>query len=129
MSTASRVKQQEKMNQLEEMVATTKSKMNSWNSLVENVNVPLDFYAALMTGRPELLKVVKPRELTEDECRNVYNLIAVLIETNQELQKHANELSRMVNNWSGAFKQLHSVGQRIERFAKFQELNPEEDDA
>lgn len=103
-------------------------KLDSWNSFVENMTVPTDIYAALMTNRPELLKACPPRELNKEECAALYGVLAGLMQTNAALREHAQDLAHFVDTWGSAFKQLHSVGNRIQRFANFRAQDENDDD-
>lgn len=105
-----------------------RAKLNSWNSFVEELQVPSEIYPALLTNRMELLKLAKPRELSVKECAGLYQLIGGLIETNSALREHAAEVAHQTKIWADAFKQLHAVGQRIEKFAQFKhdEIDTEE---
>jgi hypothetical protein len=94
-------------------------KMPGPASLTEDVAMPPEFVAAFVTGRPELVKLVRPRALTEEECKSLYNAMAVLIQTNAALIEHAQRLATSVDQWDNAFKQLDSVGRRIVDFANF----------
>jgi hypothetical protein len=95
-------------------------KLDSWTAYVDPMTVPSDIYPALLSGRPELLKAVQPRALSADESKVLFDIIGNLIETNIALRDHASQLASFTHIWTDAFKQLHSVGERIERFAKFQ---------
>ena len=97
-----------------------KIRMDGWNQLTESVKAPAEVMAALMTGRPELARTAPARALSVEECKALYHLLAVLIETNYALQRHAQETAKLVKNWGDAFTTLDSLGRRIERFANFQ---------
>lgn len=94
-------------------------KLDSWTSFVDDMKVPSDIYAALASGRPELIKAVSPRALTAEQAKPLFDIIASLIGTNVALRDHAQQLAHFTHIWTDAFKQLHSVGDRIERFANF----------
>jgi hypothetical protein len=104
------------------------SNLDSWNSFVESINVPGDMLPALMTGRPELLRIVKGRVLTADECTNVYKLVAVLIETNMALREHSQLVAQLTSNLLNGFTAIHSAGKRIDDFANFRIKGIEEND-
>jgi hypothetical protein len=95
------------------------TKLNSWTEFVDALNVPNDLFPALMSNRPELVKLVKPRPLGAEEHGVYLDLIAGLMETNRALREHASTLARLTANWADAFTALRSVGHRIERFANF----------
>lgn len=122
------VKSQEAAQYLDAQLAQVKTKLESWAAFVEAVDVPSDIYPALQTGRPELLKLANPRALTQEECAKLYQLLAVLIETNQALQQHSQEVGRLVNRWADAFKHLHSVGLRVTRYANFESQHGNEEE-
>lgn len=106
-----------------------KCKLDSWNSFVENMQVPADIYPALMTNRPELLKIAPPRALSKEECAVIYKILAGLLETNAALREHAEQVAHFVDLWSDAFKHLRGLGERIQKFANFRYQDDENDDA
>lgn len=95
------------------------TKLNSWTDFVDALNVPTDLFPAMMSNRPELVKLVKSRPLSAVEHQVYLDLIAGLMETNAALREHASQLARLTTNWSHAFVGLRNIGQRIERFANF----------
>lgn len=99
-----------------------KRRLDSLNSLVEQVQLPADVYPALQTGRTELLKIMAPRPMSAEECAAVYKLLAVMIETNQALIDHGQQLAQLVSNWGAAFVQLNTIGNQIEQFARFEPI-------
>jgi hypothetical protein len=115
--------------ELNEKVArlAREAKLESWSSFVEELPVPGDLAAGLMTGRPELIRTAPGRALTVEECRALYRLIAGLVETNSALQEHARELAKLVGAWGDSFKALRAIGGQIERFAEFKPVAEEED--
>lgn len=94
-------------------------KLDRWTSLVEEIKVPGDMYPALASGRPELIKLIQPRDLSAEEAKVLFDIIASLIGTNIALREHAQQLAQFTDNWTEAFKHLHSIGNRIQRFANF----------
>lgn len=118
-----------KAQEMEELLQrlSQECRLDSWTSFIEPVDVPRELYVALQTGRPELLSLLQPRAMTEQEVANLYTLISVLIRTNMALREHAAEVAHMVKIWGDAFKHLHSVGRRIEDFAQFRSATSEED--
>jgi hypothetical protein len=115
---------EERMDYLNELIrkADEETALRSWAELTDSVTVWPEVYAALMTGRPQLLESLRPRALSVSECEVLFGLIKTLVKTNHALQTHAQQLSRMVANWSGAFTQLHSTGQDIVNFASFKRV-------
>lgn len=116
--------------ELDDMVGdlSAKCRLDSWNALVQEVQVPSELLPALMTSRPELLAILKPRSLSEEECAAIYKLLAVLIETNFALRTHAEQLALLTHNWADLFKGLHGTGDRIMRFARFEKIGADESD-
>jgi len=94
-------------------------RLRDWSHYIESIELPQDVLPALMTGRPELLRTVRPRALTEDEAAKLYKAMAGLIETNMALREHAEQLAQLTNNWAQQFAGLHGVGEKIQRFANF----------
>ena len=101
--------------------------LDSWNSFVEELQVPGELLPALMTQRTELLALLKPRELSESECDSLYKLIAGLVKTNRALQLHAQQLATLVENWENQFSGLEAIGRQISEFAQFQRVQTEEE--
>lgn len=99
--------------------AAMKTALKSPAELTEPVECPAEFFAAFVTGRPELIKLVKPRSLNETECAAIYKLVAVLIETNSALREHAETVGKAVGDWADLFKGLNKLGWEIENFAQF----------
>jgi hypothetical protein len=111
-----------KAQELDEQIKLLASecRLDAWTAFVDEMAVPGDMYPALASGRPELLKLIQPRAMTADEAKPLFDIIASLIATNMALREHAEQLALFAHNWADAFKALHSVGERIERFAKFE---------
>lgn len=112
---------------LSEKAATCQ--MRSWNDFTAPVTIPPELFPALMTGRPELLEGLKPRALSEDECKSIYELIVTLIKTNMALREHAELLAQSVSTWAGAFRHLEKVGVSIQHFANFRSPDGADGDA
>ena len=104
-------------------------KLYSKNSLTEEVTgLPTVVASALMTGRSEMLKLHKPwLEPDEGRLRAEYqacvNLIRVLLDTNDALQKHcqylADQTQKVHGLVTGTVRALH----RLENYANF--IDPE----
>jgi hypothetical protein len=86
--------------------------------LVETIDLPLDLGVALMTGRSELLKLAVPRDMT-DEVARLYNVIAVLIDTNIALRAHAQETAQCAQTVAQQIKGVQRYALRLEQFANF----------
>lgn len=104
------------------------AKLDSWNSFVEELQVPGDIAPALYTMRPEMLKLVQPRQLSQLEHQTYLNLIAGLIQTNIALRQHTEETARLVGNWVGQVNGIIPLASRIQHFANFRRLGEFDDD-
>lgn len=112
----------DKAHELNEQIKRLASecRLDSWTALVKDTAVPGDIYPALSSGRPELIALIQPRDLTAAEAKVLFDIIASLIGTNIALKEHAQQLALFTKIWADAFKQLESVGDRVQRFAQFQ---------
>lgn len=128
MSKATTAKRAERKQHLNAVIdrAQDANLLESWNAFIAPFEVPMDVMPALMTGRTELLAAVQPRALSEVEARAMFGLVSVLIRTNVALREHAEALAHMVEIWSTSFKQLESVGHRIEAFANFRKSSADD---
>lgn len=99
--------------------------LKSWNELIEDVSLPNDFALALMSGRPELLRIVN-RPLSVEEARQVAHAMQVVMETNVALQRHCQEMADMVRDAYGNLKGLTTKLGQLEDHANFRQ--PLEDD-
>lgn len=104
-----------------------KCKLNSYTSFTEALHFPADFLPAVLSGRPELLRVATPRAMSTEEVATLYTLLAGLMDTNMVLRTHAQEVAKAVGIWKEAFRQLESVGHQIENFANFKPLTANDD--
>lgn len=95
-------------------------RLDSWSALIDETRVPMDILPALMSGRPELIKLVTPRKLTAEESGVLLSIIASLLGTNMALREHAERLAQFTDQWTDSFKQLYTLGARIKSFAHFQ---------
>jgi hypothetical protein len=106
-----------------ERVETLARAMRGWNLLTEDVSAPPEIAIAISTGRPELCRPTlgKDRGFNPEETRMAVNVIRVLLETNQALQRHAQLLSQMTENAAGHLKGLCGAMRALEDFADFRE--------
>jgi hypothetical protein len=95
------------------------SKLRSWRGFVAALDVPGEIAPAVQTGRPELIRLAKPRALTEGEAGALYGVIAGLIDTNQALQQHAAGVARLAGSAAGQAAGTVRMLGRIEDYAKF----------
>jgi hypothetical protein len=113
-----------KPNKADELDAEIKrlasmAKLDGWNAFVEELKLPQDVYPALISNRPELLRLIQPRAMNEQEAGAILKVLAGVIETNIALRQHAEQLAQFTSRWTDAFKHLRSLGERIENFANF----------
>lgn len=108
---------EERLAQLRELSAACT--LDSWNSFVRELTVPGDLVPALLTNRPELLGLLKPRALSEEECGQLYTLIGGLLETNAALRQHAQTTAQLVEDWMSNFVGLQATAEKIQMFANF----------
>jgi hypothetical protein len=111
----------------EQRIADIHEKMESWSSFVRALNIPSEIAPAFMTGRVELMRLARPRPLSEEECRVLYELIGGLLETNMALRDHASAIydgvANVTQGLSGAIKGV----ERLKVLATFRE--PYEEDS
>jgi hypothetical protein len=104
------------------------AKLEGPNFFTQAVDMPADLAAAIITSRPELLRAVRPRALTEDECSVLYNLLSTLIETNMALREHAQEVATMTKNMMGGFTTVAMVADQLKGFANFDQMTEVKED-
>jgi hypothetical protein len=119
MTNLKKAKVLERTEHRDSLVANVRKQLSAWNAFSESMDVLPDFYPALQTGRSELLVAANPRPLSEEECKAVFKMVRVLIETNQALQHHAQELSIMVQQWARDSRSTFSRIDKIAQFANF----------
>jgi hypothetical protein len=97
----------------------TRARLNCWNEFVEELKVPSELAPALVTMRPELIRLAQARPLSAEEAQALYRLVGALLETNMVLREHAQAVAAMTENWVGAIHGMVKVAGRIGRFAEF----------
>ena len=96
-----------------------RARLDSWNSFVEELKLPTALAIPLATNRPSLMRLARPTALTEAECGQLYTLIAALMETNQALREHAEELAKLADITQQSMTGLQSTLTQIQLFAHF----------
>jgi hypothetical protein len=96
---------------------------------VEAIDVPMDLAAALATGRKELLSIVRPRAMSEEEVGKLYKLIGVLIDTNFALQAHAREVEQMAATLHQQIRGSIHYAERMAAFAGFRTADDETEES
>jgi hypothetical protein len=104
------------------------AKLDSWSSFVEALQVPNDLAVALMTGRPELLKLALPRALTVEECAVLYKLLGGLLETNAALRQHTERVAQLTDILNDSMKGFTRAARSIHDFANFRATEESEDE-
>lgn len=103
------------------------SRLRAKNELVEDVHLPADFAAALLTQRIELLKCIH-RPLSVSETESLAHAFGVLIKTNMELQNHCEQLAHRIDDLRSHAKGVVRSIERIDDLANFREPLGGEDD-
>jgi predicted RNase H-like nuclease (RuvC/YqgF family) len=101
----------------------SKLKLRKWNELTEEVIAPPPVMFALMAGRTELLI---PHEGAPEETKQLYNVIRVLMETNQQLQEHCQSLAREATELRSTFKGVWTKLEKLKAAADFTTADDEE---
>lgn len=104
------------------------AKLDSWNSFVEELQVPSEIYPALVTSRPELLAAVQPRDLPANEVGVLYKLIGGLLETNAALREHTERVAQLTGILNDSLKGFASAARSIHDFANFRTVADSEDE-
>ena len=102
-------------------VAVRPPPIKSIESLVEEVDLPPgmgEICMALQTGRPELIKMYKPKEpLSVEQGLALANLVRVLLKTNQAIQEHYMSLSvfvdQLADNVKGLGSKIHGLMEMV----------------
>lgn len=116
----------ERISENEEALRKLHEQLHSWNEFCREMPVLPDLGPALSTGRVELLALAKPRPLSEEECRVLFQGFAVLIETNNALRMHSQLVSQLASQqYELAGGMVKKLGELVE-FAEFR--NPVPDD-
>lgn len=90
------------------------------NELVREIEVPPDLLPALSTGRFELLKLAKPRDMNAKEVEVLLKIIGTYAETNAALVRHAEWIGELAEQVRGHFMGLNRSFDTLRSFAKFQ---------
>ncbi len=116
----------ERISENEEALKTLHEKMHSWNEFCRDMPVLPDLGPALSTGRVELLALAKPRPLSEEECKVLFQGFSVLIETNNALRMHSQLVSQLAaQQYELAGGMVKKLGELVE-YAEFRTPVPED---
>jgi len=97
----------------------TVAAMRGWNELSEACDCPADLAIAFITGRSELLKLAKPRAMTEAEVAVLYNFIRVQMQTILQLQRHSQLVANHARDMETALRGLRLGMDELNHFANF----------
>jgi hypothetical protein len=97
--------------------------LDDWNCFLEPMDAPQDLAVAIMTGRPELVKLAQPRALTQDECAVVFKMLSILLETNSALREHAALTAQLVGQWTDSVQAIFATAGKIEDFANYRPVD------
>jgi|SRR5688572_30183828 len=85
--------------------------------------VPTQIAAAIMAGRGNMVFLGPIEACSKVEVRKLYEVIKVLIDTNQVLRNHADKTAHLVKLWGDCIKGIHRQAQTIEHYANFREID------
>lgn len=105
----------------------TLGKLDSWTSFVDELKAPSDIAPALMANRPELLGLVQKRTLTAKEHGVYLALIKGLMDTNQALREHAQQVAGVADIIEDLLRGARSSALRLSDFASFRKHDTGED--
>jgi hypothetical protein len=104
-----------------------RARLNNWNEFVEELKVPSELAPALITNRPELIRLAQPRALSADEAKALYTLIGALLETNMALREHAQGVATLAEGWVSSMNGAFTIARRIGRLAQFRHADAADD--
>lgn len=116
------------MSATKEIVKTTtqirmeyiQGKLASWTDFVHDLRVPSDIHPAIASGRIELMKLARARDMKADEVQVLYDLIGGLLETNAVLREHAALVAELSANQQGHVSAALRSLQQLRDFANFE---------
>lgn len=118
----------ERITEQEARLRDLHDKMSGWNEYVREMKVLPDIAPALSTGRAELLALMAPRPLTAEECGVLFDMLGVLIETNNALRQHSELLAQVAEQQA---QLVHGAARKLDQmidFAHFRNPVPEDPD-
>lgn len=116
------------LSEMEQRLIEINRTLGTWNGWVSEARVPADLAPALITGGMELLKLAKPAAKTAEEVAVLYELIAVLVKTNQALRQHASFVAELARQAKGSAWHAYQSLDKLNCFANFREPSEEEDE-
>lgn len=81
-------------------------RLRSLSGFTREIQVPNELAFAFATDRIELLRMIKPKPLTETEAAKLYEVIEVLMETNQALRRHVARLTTLTQDLSESVEEI-----------------------
>jgi hypothetical protein len=89
------------------MTKTTEPpRLTSLSSLVREIAVPGELAFAFATDRVELLRLIKPKPLDASQSAKLYEIIGVLMETNQALRNYAARMTVLAEDLGGSIEEI-----------------------
>lgn len=118
-----------KLSPTETKLAELQERLTSWNSFVNEIQVPSELAPAFMTRRVDLVRLAVPRALTPEECFALYQVIGGLLETNEALRDHARMVSELAQQLTGGLAGTLHAARRMRMFSDFRDpLEPGSED-
>ncbi len=117
-----------KLSATEEKILAIQEKLDCWTKFVSELQVPSELAPAFTTGRLELVKMARPRDLKAEEVKVLYDLIGGLLETNAALREHAQLTAELTDQMSGGLNGILAATRRLREFAQFRTPAEEECD-
>jgi hypothetical protein len=105
----------------------TLGRLDSWTSFVDTLKAPSDIFPALVANRPELLALVQQRALTAEEHGVYLALIKGLMDTNQALREHAQQVAGVADIIEDLLRGARTSALRLSDFASFRKHDTDED--
>ena len=88
---------------------------------------PSDIAPALMANRPELLKLVQQRALTAEEHGVYLALIKGLMDTNEALRQHAQQVAGVADIIEDLLRGARNSALKLSDFASFRQHDHDEE--
>lgn len=112
---------EKKLSPLEQSLKESLEEIRRPNELVADIKLPNDLLIGFMAGRPELIKLAKPRPLNEEECAAVYHALEVLLRTNIALQRHSHLCGELADHIYSSLVGLSKHTDSLRDFGHFRE--------
>jgi len=108
-----------------------KATLESFNSFVEELELPPWLAIPVLTGRPELI-ILDPQAVADPAAHlaHAVKMIRVLLRTNAALREHAAEVGKLAATFTDSLRGSAGLAHELSLFAAFQhaDLVPDESD-